>query len=84
MKIYKKIEVMMRDMSYFSCTDFKFDDKQLKALISSQSDEDKKLFNMDVTNMNWEKYFYKTILGIKRYILKDSKDPKAGQKRHQT
>eukprot|EP00102_Acyrthosiphon_pisum_P013265 XP_008182779.1 PREDICTED: fatty acyl-CoA reductase 1 isoform X2 [Acyrthosiphon pisum] len=83
-KIYKKMDAMMRDMSYFSCNDFKFDDKQLKALISSQSDEDKKLFNMDITNINWEEYFFKSILGIKKYILKDSEDPKVGQKRHQT
>jgi len=73
----------MRDMSYFSCTEFKFDDKQLKALMSSQSDEDKKLFSMDVSNINWEEYFFKSILGIKKYILKDSEDPKVGQKRHQ-
>jgi len=74
----------MKDMRYFAVTDFKFDDKQLKALISSQSDVDKKLFNMDITNINWEEYFLKTIYGIKRYILKDSEDPTACRKRYQT
>lgn len=75
---------MMKDMRYFAVTDFKFDDKQLKALISSQSDEDKKLFNMDITNIKWEEYFLKTIYGIKKYILKDSEDHTACRKRHQT
>ncbi|KAL5239952.1 hypothetical protein ACI65C_007362 [Semiaphis heraclei] len=82
-KIYKKMEVMMKDMRCFGIINFKFDDRQLKALISSQSDVDKKLFNMDISNLKWEKYFYNTILGIKKYILKDSDDPKLSQKRHQ-
>lgn len=71
----------MNDMQYFGKGDFKFDDKQLKALISSQSDVDKKLFNMDVSNIKWEKYFLESIYGIKRYILKDSEDLTAGRKR---
>lgn len=77
------MEVMMKDMRCFGIINFKFDDRQLKALISSQSDVDKKLFNMDISNLKWEKYFYNTILGIKKYILKDSDDPKLSQKRHQ-
>lgn len=74
---------MMNDMRYFATTDFKFDDRNLKALISSQSDEDKQLFNLDITNINWDKYFLKTIYGIKKYILKESDDPTVGQRRHQ-
>ncbi|XP_022169980.1 fatty acyl-CoA reductase wat-like [Myzus persicae] len=82
-QIYNKMNVMMKDMRYFGVIDFKFDDRQLQALISSQSDKDKKLFNMDITNIKWEKYFLNTILGIKKYILKDSEDRAVGQKRHQ-
>lgn len=74
----------MKDMRYFGDVDLKFDDRQLKALISSQSDEDKKLFNMDLSNMEWDKYFLKVILGIKKYILKDSEDRTFGQRRYQT
>jgi len=76
------MEAMMKDMRCFGVINFKFDDRQLKALISSQSDVDKKLFNMDISNLKWETYFYNTIIGIKRYILNDSEDPKLGQKRH--
>ncbi|XP_060838330.1 fatty acyl-CoA reductase wat-like [Rhopalosiphum padi] len=82
-KIYKKVKVMMNEMIYFSTTDFNFDDRHLKALISSQSDQDKQLFNLDITNMRWDKYFLNSSYGIKKYILKDSEDPTVGQKRYQ-
>lgn len=73
----------MDDMRYFGTTDFKFDDRNLKALISSQSDEDKQLFNFDITNIKWDEYFLKSIHGIRKYILKDSDDLTAGRRRHQ-
>lgn len=73
----------MDDMRYFGTTDFKFDDRNLKALISSQSDEDKQLFNFDITNIKWDEYFLKSIYGIKKYILKDSDDLTVGRRRHQ-
>ncbi|XP_027845565.2 fatty acyl-CoA reductase wat-like [Aphis gossypii] len=82
-KIYKKVKIMMDDMRYFGTTDFKFDDRNLKALISSQSDEDKQLFNFDITNIKWDEYFLKSIYGIKKYILKDSDDLTVGRRRHQ-
>ncbi|XP_025194175.1 fatty acyl-CoA reductase wat-like [Melanaphis sacchari] len=81
-KIYKKVEVMMNEMRYFGTVDFKFDDSHFKALISSQSDKDKQLFYLDMTNMNWNRYFLSSIYGIKKYILKDSEDLTIGQKRH--
>jgi len=76
------MKVMMNDMKWFGIVDFKFDDRKLQALISSQSDVDKKLFNMDLSNIKWEKYFLDTTYGIKKYILKDSDDLKIGQKRY--
>jgi len=82
-KIYKKMKIMMIEMRYFSITDFNFDDRHLKALISSQSDQDKQLFNFDITNIRWDKYFLNTIYGIKKYVLKDSEDLTVGQKRYQ-
>jgi hypothetical protein len=74
---------MMSEMNYFSITDFNFDDRHLKALITAQSDQDKQLFNLDITNIRWDKYFLNSIYGIKKYILKDSEDATVGQKRYQ-
>lgn len=73
----------MREMRYFSTTAFNFDNRHVKALISSQSDQDKQLFNFDMSQINWDNYLMESIRGIKKYILLESDDPTVGQKRHQ-
>lgn len=74
---------MMREMSYFGLTNFMFNDRNVKNLISLQSSRDKKLFNIDLSNIQWNKHFLECIRGIKKHILKESDDLSAGQRRHQ-
>lgn len=73
---------MMEDMKFFGTTDFKFNDSNLKALISSQSIKDKKLFDMDISNINWEEHFLKCIRGIRQNMFNEPSDNTAGLERH--
>lgn len=76
------MNVMMREIKYFATTRFKFDDSNLQALMLSQSNEDKKLFNMDLSKIQWDDYFLACIKGIKKNVLKDSDDIKPAQERY--
>lgn len=76
------MNVMMREIKYFGTTRFVFDDSNLKALMSSQSSKDKKLFNMDMSKIRWDDYFLACILGIKKNVLKDSDDIKPALQRY--
>jgi fatty acyl-CoA reductase len=31
-------------------------------------------YNVDITNLNWESYVKQYVLGIRKYVLKDSPD----------
>lgn len=73
---------MTRDMKYFAVSEFKFDDRNLKALINSQSNRDKKLFAFDLSSLKWEKYFLKSLYGVRKYVFKDPDDTTEGQKRY--
>ncbi|VVC29128.1 Hypothetical protein CINCED_3A024702 [Cinara cedri] len=80
-KLYKKLDVMMNEMEFFAFNEFRFDDTRLQELIASQSDTDKNLFNIEISNIVWEDYFLKSIIGFKRYILKENGcSPKAVQR----
>lgn len=72
----------MGDMNFFGVKNFEFNDCNLKALISSQSSKDKQLFNMDISNINWEEYCLKIIRGIRQNMLNEPNDNIAGIKRH--
>lgn len=77
------MDVMMREFKYFTHSKFTFDDKNVKLLILSQSSRDKKLFNIDLSDINWVDYHLDCIRGIRRYMLNDPDDTTAGLKRHQ-
>lgn len=72
----------MEDMKFFGLRNFNFNDNNLKALISSQSSKDKKLFNIDISNINWEEHCLKCIHGIRQNMLNEPNDNTAGIKRH--
>ncbi|VVC35256.1 Hypothetical protein CINCED_3A012559 [Cinara cedri] len=63
---------MMKDIDFFVFRHFHFDDTRLQELIASQSDMDKSLFNMEISNIVWQDYFLKSIKGFKRHILKEN------------
>ncbi|VVC27561.1 Fatty acyl-CoA reductase, C-terminal [Cinara cedri] len=72
---------MMKDLEFFASRHFHFDDTRLQELIASQSDMDKRLFNMEISNIVWKDYFLKSIKGFKRHILKENEySPEAKQR----
>ncbi|XP_050541784.1 fatty acyl-CoA reductase wat-like [Daktulosphaira vitifoliae] len=73
--LYSKLDAMLREMgTNFACKSFKFDDTNLKNLISCQNDYDKQLFDMDLSNINWHDYFLNCIYGARSYVLNYSDD----------
>lgn len=74
---------MIRDMKYFFVSNFQFDDKNVNALIISQSARDKKLFSLDLSSLKWENLYLNSIYGVRKYILKDPDDTTVAQKRYQ-
>lgn len=51
MKLYKMVNGIQREMKIFGVTKFDFVDDNVKTLVSSQSLEDRTLFNMDLSDM---------------------------------
>ncbi|XP_050427039.1 fatty acyl-CoA reductase wat-like isoform X4 [Adelges cooleyi] len=80
--LYSRVYTMMLDMSYFGTGHFKFDDRNLEALISRQSAEDKVLFDIDMTKMNWDTHMLATAYGIQQYIFNQNGNTTAAKKRH--
>lgn len=57
--------------SYFCNNEWKFENNNTAALWEELSPTDKKLFPFNVSNLDWEDYFDKFILGSRVHLLQD-------------
>jgi fatty acyl-CoA reductase len=71
LKIYKKINKFINVISYFGTREWKFTNKNVQGLWEKLDEEDKKLFDFDIGGLNWDKYFYNYVRGVRIYVLKD-------------
>jgi len=71
LKIYKKINKFCYVISYFSTRDWKFTDGNVQELWQKLDEDDRKLFDFNLDELDWEKYFYTYVRGIRLYLLKD-------------
>ncbi|XP_061397478.1 fatty acyl-CoA reductase wat-like [Musca vetustissima] len=74
-KTYKKIHTQCSMLRYFLAFDFTFDMTNCYNLWDSMSAEDKKIYNFDMSKLDWSRYFYDDLKGMRRFIAKE--DPKS-------
>lgn len=68
---YKKMHKFIDVITYFSLKSWTFRDKNTRSLIKNMSKLDQYLFQMDMTNLSWDQYFKKHVIGVRLYIIKD-------------
>ncbi|XP_053945507.1 fatty acyl-CoA reductase wat-like [Anastrepha ludens] len=78
-KLYRKIHKQTGVLDYFVEHKFTFTMENTTKLWHSLSSLDQKLFNFDMSSINWFEYFYNSLLGLRRYIGQEQPDtiPKA-------
>ncbi|XP_050422287.1 fatty acyl-CoA reductase wat-like isoform X2 [Adelges cooleyi] len=74
MDAYGKLHKFVGVIEYFSLRSWTFYDSNTKGLIKAMSDQDKILFNFDISKLDWKEYFKNHVRGIRLYILKDPLD----------
>ncbi|GLV36881.1 uncharacterized protein CBL_02284 [Carabus blaptoides fortunei] len=79
LKIQDKLSKASKCLEYFTTNQWQFEDGNVQRLFSQLSNEDKKEFNFDVSNMKWEEYVENYVLGIRRFMFKEDEKtiPKA-------
>lgn len=79
LKIQEKLIKAASCLEYFTGHEWEFKDDNVRVLNSLLSPADRKEFNIDVTQIDWNEYLEKYVLGIRTYIFKEKPDtlPKA-------
>jgi len=79
---YRKLEKFADVISYFSLRSWIFHDKNTRGLLSRLSKQDQFLFQFNISQLNWDDYFYRHVCGIRMYILKDPLETISQGKKH--
>lgn len=82
MQLYKTVDVIQSEMKVFGVTKFDFVNDNVKALVSSQSLEDRTLLNMDLSDTRFDEYIANSVTRVKRYVLNESDGPTASEKQY--
>ncbi|XP_026683329.1 fatty acyl-CoA reductase wat-like isoform X2 [Diaphorina citri] len=68
---YQKIHKFSEVISFFSTQQFTFTNFNTQRLYTKMTEEDRALFNFDMSQLDWEKYMFWHIRGIRAYLVKD-------------
>jgi len=79
-KIYRRLNASIKGYAFFTTQGWVWDDDNSKQLMKEMSEQDKKLFNIDLTQLRWEDYLATYYEGCRKYLntSRPSKSSMAG------
>ncbi|XP_072762936.1 fatty acyl-CoA reductase 1-like [Anoplolepis gracilipes] len=80
--LQKKIYVANRALKHFSFNEWKFDNTNSRALMSSMPFDDREAFSIDLSDVDIEKCIRNVIIGIKKYLLHEDMNRLDAAKTH--
>jgi len=80
----RKLDRAMSALGHFTMNEWFFSSQTSNGMHADMSDTDKKTYNMDIRDMDWDIYFITFLHGIRRFLLKeDETSSKPGEKKTQ-
>nr|CAD7396383.1 unnamed protein product [Timema poppensis] len=70
-KVYRKIHRLSGVLTYFCTRNWDFSDDNVQKLWKNLGPEDKKLFDFDISSLDWNQYIYNYVRGCRVHLLKD-------------
>jgi fatty acyl-CoA reductase len=58
-------------ISYFCSRKWKFTNNNVQGLWQKLNEGDKKLFDFDIGGLDWDKYFYNYVRGVRVHLMKE-------------
>lgn len=71
LRLHKNVWNSLILLEKFIFTEWKFHNNNTRELIKSQSPADRKLYDIDLSPLDWAEYFVDLIKGIRRYLSRE-------------
>ncbi|XP_063545690.1 putative fatty acyl-CoA reductase CG5065 isoform X2 [Cydia strobilella] len=78
----KRLTAMTDALEFFATREFNFESERVRALHHRLSPEDKKVYNLDVMNINWEDHYADFVKGTRKYLLNEKEQDLEKARRH--
>ncbi|XP_021936348.1 fatty acyl-CoA reductase wat-like [Zootermopsis nevadensis] len=84
MRTYKKVHQLLDTTSYFRNRQWAFSNQNMIHMWNKLSEDDRKIFDFNISNLNWDLYLRQGLMGLRTFVLKDDpkKLPQAIRKRY--
>lgn len=73
-RLVRRMHNAFQMLEYFATRQWKFPSDNLVALNKSLNETDRKVFDFDVTKIDWNVYTHNMYLGMRRHLLKEDDD----------
>ncbi|XP_065070979.1 fatty acyl-CoA reductase 1-like [Rhopilema esculentum] len=70
-RFYDRMEKAVKTLEFFTIKGWSWTGDNFLALSDAIPEEEKKIFNFDMTTIQWDEYIEIFVLGIKQYLMKD-------------
>lgn len=71
-KIQNKLDKAVGCLEYFTTHQWRFTDDNVSELLTHMSASDRSTFSFDVTQIDWDAYFERYILGLRAFLCKQN------------
>jgi len=71
MKTYEKLHKFTGAISFFCTRQWKFSNQNVQQIWNVISEEDRKIFDFNLRNLNWNGYLGESLMGVRNFLLKD-------------
>lgn len=72
MKIFRRFKAAAKTGEFFALNEFNFCCENQKSLMTDMMECDRAEFHTDVGKVQWDEYVKNYMLGIRKFVLKDS------------
>ncbi len=70
-KIQQKLTKAVNCLQFFTTGEWQFTDDNVQALMQEMTPADRKVFDFDVRDVDWDSYLNMYVLGIRKFVLKE-------------
>lgn len=79
-KLVYKAEMVSDTFSPFATTEWIFDSRRIEKILAIMDEDEKKIFNVDVSTIDWNTYLLIFNWGMQRFILHQNTEPPVSDK----
>lgn len=71
-KVQNQLTKLYGSLEHFTTHQWRFTDDNVRYLLTCMSKKDREIFQFDVTEINWDTYLKNSVIGIRKFLLKQS------------